>query len=98
MGKADWREDKEVTTLVRSAQSELRDCPAFDCLGWSGVSGRFCDAVDSLIFNWRESPESTLTPAAVVGLLDPRGDGETQFVARLPSLGVEHVLLQQGEK
>ena len=53
---------------------------------------------DSLIFNWRESPKSTLTTTAVVGALDPGGDGETQFFAGLPSLGIEHVLLQQGEK
>jgi len=42
--------------------------------------------------------ESDLTTAAVVGPLDPGRDRDPQFLAGLPSLPVEDVLLQQREE
>ena len=53
--------------------------------------------VDHLKLDRGELAEGALAPTAVLLGLDPDHDRQTELLACLPALGVQDVLLQQGE-
>ena len=44
------------------------------------------------------SSEDPLAATSVIGPLDPGDDGDAQILSRLPTLAIEHVLLEQREE
>lgn len=57
-----------------------------------------CGLVDGFKFDGGLSTQAALSAFAVVGLLDPGDDRETEVLAGVPALPVQDVLLQEREE